>query len=95
MAVMFGCVASVRSLLLAGCDVNAQTATVEGRLTALHLAVERCRPDVVRAIVRHPGVDVMLRSADGLTAYDVAVQEGNGDICRLLRKRMRSAERKA
>jgi len=91
-AVLYGCVENVRSLLKAGCDVNATTKGAKvgscDRMTALHLAVENGRHDLVRLLVQHQGIDVTLRSADGNTPLDVATIRGQGDICRTLKKRM-------
>lgn len=56
--------------------------------TALHIAVYHNRPDVVQYLVLR-GADTDLRSNDDLTAYQLAVAEGEKECASLIRTRAR------
>jgi len=60
--------------------------------TALHIAVYRSHPEVVEYLVLR-GVDTDLRSNDDLTAYQLAVAEGEKDCASLIRTRARDLKR--
>lgn len=56
--------------------------------TALHISVYNSHPEVVEYLVLR-GVDTEARSNDDLTAYQLAVAEGEKECASLIRKRTR------
>ncbi|KAA0166549.1 hypothetical protein FNF31_01327 [Cafeteria roenbergensis] len=73
------------ALEVAKADINFQDAMGQ---TALHIAVYHNRPDVVQYLVLR-GADTDLRSNDDLTAYQLAVAEGEKECASLIRTRTR------
>ena len=59
--------------------------------TALHIAVYNSHPSVVEYLVLR-GVDTDARSNDDLTAYQLAIAEGEKECAALIRKRSRDVK---
>lgn len=71
---------TMRKLLVAGADVNAQQA---GGWTALQSAAKHGNQALLDLLLEY-GADVSLKSDDGKTARDLAVEAGHSDIARQL-----------
>ena len=76
-AAVWGNVAAAAALIRAGANVNAQN---QYGLTAFHAAVDRNHTEVSRLLIDH-GVDVRLRSANGMRAVDAAKSDAMRLLC--------------
>ncbi|PSN29324.1 hypothetical protein C0J52_27908 [Blattella germanica] len=69
-------------LLVGNADVNAKHRIYKE--TTLHFAALNGHADVVELLLKC-GADVHLKSSDGLTAFDKAVEQGHQQVARLLK----------
>jgi len=71
----------IEFLLKSGADPNIQS--VDGETPLMHASYMDCVPDV--QILLNNGANPNLKDNNGLTAYDVAVMEGNGKVVDVLK----------
>ncbi|XP_038622683.1 transient receptor potential cation channel subfamily A member 1 [Tachyglossus aculeatus] len=74
-------VQSVRLLLGRGADPNLRNHSC---MAPLHLAVQACHNDVVKALLQHPGTDVDLEGENGNSAIMFACHKDNSEALQLL-----------
>lgn len=76
-ATSYGLIDTVRSLVATGVDLNERAGRFGG--TALHAAVWRKRPEILRILV-DAGADARLQDYQGSTAADLALWGGQKDV---------------
>lgn len=80
-ATSYGLSETVRSLIAAGANLNKRAGRFGG--TALHAAVWRKRPDILRMLL-DAGADARLKDYTGVTAPDMALWAGSKDMFEIM-----------
>ena len=70
----------LKELLSHKADINLRTTITND--TALHIAANCCRPEVVRSLVSQPNIKLLLRNAEGKTPIDLARAASKGEGAR-------------